>query len=100
MERREAPSETRLEKMEAQLERWSTRIDQLAARTEDAGALTTIGEHLRLDELRICRAIARAKFEEYRTAGEERRQSLRGGVEQAWGDLAAAMKRQQGGNAR
>jgi hypothetical protein len=85
--------------MAAQLERWSARIDQLAAVIENAGARATIGEHQRVDELRVCRAIAQARFEEYQTSREERRQSLTGGVEQAWVDLAAAMKKLKGWNA-
>ena len=83
----------RVDKMEARLESWSARIDELAAKTENAGTRATIGEHQRIDELRVCRAIAQARFEEYRTSEEKQRESLKAGMEQAWNDLAAAMKR-------
>jgi len=82
--------------MQAQLGRWSARIDQLAAGIENAGSRATIGEHQRVDELRVCRVIAQARLDEYRTAGEERRQGLEDSVAQAWGDLAAAMKKLKG----
>ena len=86
----------RLGRMEAQLERWSARIDRVAAKTEGAGAWVTIGEHHRIDELRVWRAIAQARFDAYRTAEPPERQGLRGGVEQAWNDLAVAMKKVKG----
>jgi hypothetical protein len=90
----------RVAKMAVQLERWSARIDELAAKTENAGTRATIVEHQRVDELRVCRAIARARFEEYRSAGEEQRESLKGGMQQAWNDLAAAVKKLKGRNTR
>ena len=74
-----ASSARRLEKMEVQLERWSARIDRVAAKTEGAGAWVTIGEHHRIDELRVWRAIAQARFDAYRTAEPPERQGLRGG---------------------
>ena len=89
-------SEMRLEKMEAQLGRWSTRIDRLTAVIDTAGARATIVEHQRNDELRACRAIAQARFDEYRTSAVELRKDLRSGVEQAWNDLAAVMRRVRG----
>lgn len=82
--------------MEAQLERWSARIDRVAARTEGVGGWVTIGEHHRIDELRVWRAIAQARFDAFRTADAALRESLRGGVEQAWDDLAVAMKTVKG----
>ena len=85
-----------MEKMEAQIKRWTVRIDQLAARIENAGARATIGEHHRVDELRVLRVIAQARLEEYRTSGEKQRESLEGGLEQALSDLAGAMRKQKG----
>ncbi|MBN1771732.1 MAG: coiled coil domain-containing protein [Deltaproteobacteria bacterium] len=94
--RQTAASEKRLEKMEAQLGRWSARIDRLVAVAESAGARATIVEHQRNDELRACRAIAQARFDEYRTSPVELRKGLRSGVEQAWNDLAAVMRSVRG----
>jgi hypothetical protein len=91
-----ASTEKRLEKMEAQLGRWSARIDRLSAVTESAGARATIGEHLHVDELRAFRAIAQARFDEYRTSAAELRKDLRIAVEQAWNDLATAMRMVKG----
>lgn len=91
-----ASSEKRLEKMEAQLGRWSDRIDRLTAVTDSVGARATIGEHLRNDELRAFRAIAQARFDEYRTSATELRAGLQAAVEQAWNDLASVMRTLKG----
>ena len=83
------PKVDRLDKMEAQLERWSARIDRVAARTEVVGAFVSIEEHHRIDELRVRRAIAQARFEAYRTADPAKRESQ--GMEdmESFGDSTA-----------
>ena len=91
-----ASSARRLEKMEVQLERWSARIERIVAMTEGAGARATIHEHLRNDELRAFRAIAQARFDEYRTAAAELRAGLHAAVEEAWNDLARVMRTLKG----
>lgn len=91
-----ASTDRRVDRMEAQLARWSARIDRLATPTESAGAATSIDRLQRLDELRFLRALARTRFDEFRTSEEERRPSLKRGVEQAWDDLAVAMKKERG----
>jgi multidrug resistance efflux pump len=81
--------------MDAQLERWSARIDVLVAAAE-ADARTTLGEHQRLDELRAGRVIAQARLVEFRVAEAAQRKNLEPVLGQAWSELAVAMRRLKG----
>jgi len=54
------------DEIEARLRRWSARIDELAARTDRAGARATTGEQLRADELRACRAVLETRLRQDR----------------------------------
>ena len=86
----------RLRKMEAQLDRWSLRIDRIAARSNGCGDWVTIGDGQRLEDLRVRRAIAQTRFDAYRMADDAQRESLRAGVEHAWNELALVMKKVRG----
>lgn len=79
--------QTLLERMEAQLVRWGTRIDQLAARS-----LSSFDALIHIDELKALRAIAQSKFDELRAAPEIERTELQVEAESAFNELGAALR--------
>ena len=82
-----------MEKMEAQLKRWSLRIDQLAAKTEAAGAQKGFDALIYVDELKALYAIVHSKFDDLRAGEDAREVRLRAELESAWDDLDAAFKK-------
>jgi hypothetical protein len=86
--------EPTLEKMEAQLRRWSLKIDHLAAKTQVPGVQAGFDALIYVDELKALHAIALAKFNEFKTGEATRRSRLQEEMKSAWDDLDAAFKRQ------
>ena len=78
-------------KMETQLTRWAALIDDLAARA-DKGAQIKIEHRQRIDDLKVKRAVAQERFNEYKAADDVRRAALRPDAECAWSDLEAAFR--------
>jgi len=85
--------EPAMEKMEAQLKRWSLRIDHLAAKTEAAGIRTGFDTLIYVDELKALYAIAHSKFVEFRAAEDTRQARLKAELKTAWDDLEAAFRK-------
>ena len=73
--------------MEAQLKLWSSRIEKLAAGARKAGARTGIVYFLSIDDLKVKRALAQAKVEEFKAAGSAKQTRLKAGIARAWNDL-------------
>ena len=84
--------EAAVKKMEGQLELWSLQIDQLAAKTQKAGARAGFENVMYVDELKALYAIARSKFDKFRAAAGPERARLKADMKQAWGELDAAFK--------
>lgn len=85
--------EPAMEKMEAQLKRWSLRIDHLANRTQMAGVHAGFDALIYVDELKALHAIALAKFDAFKAGEDTRRERLKAEMKCAWDDLDAAFKR-------
>ncbi len=79
-------------KMEAQIEVWGAKINGLAAAAAKAGVGARIDLHLHIDDLKVKRAVALAKFDEFKTAEAAKRASLKTGLEHAWSELEAAFR--------
>ena len=84
--------EAAVDKMEAQLKLCSLKIDALAARTHKAGVRVGFEALLYVDELKALRAIAQAKFDEFRAAGGADRKRHEAEIRSAWNELDAAFK--------
>ena len=84
------PIEANVDKMEAQLKQWAARIDGLAAKAEKAGAQAKIEVRLSIDDLKAKRAVAQAKLDEFKTAGSEKWDGFKAGIERAWGEIETA----------
>ena len=85
--------EPAMEKMEAQLKRWSLRIDHLAAKTQVAGVHAGFDALIYVDELKALHAIALTKFNAFKAGEDTRRARLKAEMKSAWDDLDAAFKR-------
>ncbi len=82
------------ERMDAQLERWSMRIDQLAAKSQTTGVQPGFEALIHVDELKALHAIAKAKLKECRAAnGGTSRVQLEVEMMVAWEDLRAAFEK-------
>lgn len=86
--------EAAVQKMEAQLKLWGMKIDQLAAKTQKAGARARFEDLMRIDELKALHAIAQLKLSEFTAvaAGDARRARLKAALKSAWSELDAAFK--------
>ena len=77
-------------KLEAQLKVWGARIDRLAAAAGKAGVGARIELHQQIDDLKAKRAIAQARFDEFRAAGIATQARLETGLERAWDEIETA----------
>jgi hypothetical protein len=84
---------TDLGKMEAELRQWGTRLDNLLAMADVVGSAARIDHRERLDDLKKKYDAAEAKLAALKAAGSGKSQSFRGGVENAWSELATAFAR-------
>ena len=80
-------------KMEAELRQWSARLDGLLATAHLVGTGTRIDYRERLGEAREKYDAAEAKLAELKAAGRGKWEIFRGGVENAWSELATAFTR-------
>jgi hypothetical protein len=90
--RKENLVETAVEKMEAQLSLWNSRIDNLADKTLKAGVQARFDALVYIDELKALHAIARAKLDEFKAGSAAERVRLKAGMKRAWNELDAAFK--------
>jgi len=84
--------EAAVEKMAAQLKRWSLKIESLAAKTQGVNARARFEDLMYIDELKALHAIAHSKFDEFRAAGAPERERLKAETKRAWDELGAALK--------
>ena len=84
--------EASVQKIEAQLRLWSSKIDRLAAETHIAGTRSGFDALTYIDELKALHAIAQATFDEYRAAEEMERTDLYVALKRAGDELAAAFR--------
>lgn len=83
--------EMAIEKMEAQLHNWGSRIDQLSAKTLTPGARTSFDTLVYIDELKALHAIARSKLDEVKASSSTENILLETEAMSAWNDLRAAV---------
>jgi hypothetical protein len=79
-----------LGKMEAELRQWGTRLDNLLAMADVVGSAAGIDRRERLEDLKKKYDAAEAKLAALKAAGSGKRQIFKGGVEDAWSELATA----------
>ena len=75
------------QKMEAQLDEWSAKIDVLRAKSQKASADAKIQYQQQIEQLRDKKSRAQDKLRELKDASEGAWESLTGGVESAWSEF-------------
>jgi hypothetical protein len=86
-------TEDNVGKLETQLKQWGARLDELVAKADRAGTTARIDNRRRIDDLKAKVHAAQAKLDEVKTAGSEKWETLRTGVESAWSELELAFKK-------
>jgi hypothetical protein len=82
--------ELHIRQMEAELQQWGARLDKLMAKADAAGTAAKIDYRNRLDDLSEKYVAAEARLSELKAAGANKWDSYKGGVENAWSELATA----------
>ena len=85
--------EAHVGKMQAELERWGARLDDLVAKADAAGTGAKIDYRARLEDAMASYDIAKARFAELKASGNDKWETLRGGIEAAWSDLEDNLKK-------
>jgi hypothetical protein len=80
-------------KRETQLRRWGAQLDQIVAKAEKAGIEVNAAKRQRVDTARAKWQAAQSKLNEYKTAGCEKLEILKTGMETAWSDVVSAFKK-------
>jgi chromosome segregation ATPase len=79
-----------IEKLEAQLQHWGRKLDELVAQTAELGENAKQASRKRIDELEAKHSTARGKLDHLSTAGSERWELFEQRIETAWNDLEGA----------
>ena len=82
-----------VQQMAAQLEHWGTQLDELVAKTVAPGVDARIDLHAGIDDLKTKYEIARARFDELKTAGSAKWGMFKSSIERAWNDLEGAFEK-------
>ena len=86
-------TESYVQKMQAQLEEWSTAIERLRAKADHASAETKLKMQRQLDELKAKEAAARTKLDQIKNTSKQAFEDARGAIDKAWSDLKGAFDR-------
>jgi hypothetical protein len=91
-------AEEDIRQMAAELERWGTQVDELVATTVAPGVGARIDFHegvddVRTKDVRTKYEIARARFDELKTAGSAKWGMFKSSIERAWNDLEGAFEK-------
>lgn len=78
-------------KMHSKLDQWSSEIDALAARVNQAGAEARAEYHQQIEALRSKRDEARERLAELQQSGEGAWEDMKAGVEIAWAAIGEAL---------
>ncbi len=84
--------EVHLGKMETRLKRWGAKLDKLVATAEDVDTDAKVDYRKRIADLKSKHRVAESKFDELKAAGDAEWDTIKNGVESAWGDLDVAWK--------
>lgn len=79
------------EKMDAQLQEWGAKFEELRAQADKAEADAKIQLYAQIEALRAKQVAAAKKLRHLKEAGEDSWEDIRAGVESAWGELGKAV---------
>lgn len=87
--------EAAVDKLEAQLRLWSSKIDDLVATTQLTGVPVRFETLICIDELKALHAIAQLRFDEFTAAKDPDRSRLKIRMKRAWNELDVAFQKQK-----
>ena len=80
-------------KMETQLKHWGSKLDDIVAKAETAGAEVKTEYHKHIDDLKAKHKAAQLRLNELKTSGGEKWETVKSGFESAWNELDLAFKK-------
>jgi len=80
------------QKLQAQLDEWSAKIDKLKAKADSAEADAQLEYHKQIEELRSMQEAAANKLTELKDTGDDAWEDLKAGIDNAWDSLGDAWK--------
>lgn len=80
-------------RMEADLKSWGARLHKLRLQDHTAGSQPYLDYHKRLDDMEARCDAAETKLDELKAAGSTQWETLRNGIETAWGEVEDAFRR-------
>ena len=89
----ERESDKTISKLEGQLERWSTKLDELIVKAGAASHGAKTEAVARLEELKSKLRVARMKLDTAKAAGDDKWDAFKAGVESSWNELEGAFKK-------
>jgi len=81
------------EKLDAQLQQWSTKVDELKAKADQANTETQLEYYEQIEELRFKQAAAYAKLQELRDTEERSWRELKPGLEHALDNFKSSVEK-------
>ncbi len=78
--------------MEAKLQEWGSKLDELKAKADRAGADSKAELNKKIEALGEKRDAMQQKLAELKSSGDDAWESLKAGAESAWDELSAAFE--------
>ena len=85
--------EVDLRSMEAELMRWSAKLDELRSKTKAAGSEARFDYRKRLDDVAASYKVAQSRLHRLQAAGSGKWETFKTDIESAWSDLETAFKK-------
>lgn len=82
----------RADRIEAQLKEFGAKLDKISSKADQAGGNTNADHKKRIDDSKAKYQIARTKFDEFRAAASDKRDSFKAGMESSWHEFETAFK--------
>lgn len=81
-----------VKKLETQLRAWAVKIDDFVVAVQKSNGWSRIDVRQRIDDLKVKRALCRAKLDEFVATGSAHRDDLKAGLNRVWKDLENTFK--------
>jgi division protein CdvB (Snf7/Vps24/ESCRT-III family) len=89
----ESNVEKTVSKLEDQLKLWGAKLNELAAKADVAGKEAKIDARKHLDEMKANLKVAQSKLDEAKTAGADKWDKFKSGIESSWKELEGAFQK-------
>ncbi len=80
-------AEKHVGKLEEQLRHWGAKLDELVTKANEVDSEARVELHKGIDDFRAKHQAAQLKLAEYKTAGSEKWDDFKVGIESSWSEL-------------